>query len=122
LKDKKVLFFCDLDGTLAPILSNPKDVRLTEETLDLLQSLSDQKKCEFVVVSGRDKEFLEEQFLDNEIQFPLAACHGADAFSPKERQWSNLITNDNSKGKEMVMDILKIYTLRTPESFIEDKG
>lgn len=122
LKDKKVLFFCDLDGTLAPILSNPKDVRLTEETLDLLQSLSDQKKCEFVVVSGRDKEFLEEQFLDNEIQFPLAACHGAYAFSPKESQWSNLIPNDNSKWKEMVMDILKIYTLRTPESFIEDKG
>lgn len=122
LKDKKVLFFCDLDGTLAPILSNPKDVRLAEETVDLLQNLSEQKRCEFVVVSGRDKEFLEEQFLDNEFEFPLAACHGAYAFFPMENRWNNLIPHDNSKWKDVVLEILKLYTLRTPESFIEDKG
>lgn len=122
LKDKKVLFFCDLDGTLAPILSNPKDVRLEDETVNLLQSLSEQKKCEFVVISGRDKEFLEEQFVDNNFDFPLVACHGAYAFTPESSRWNNLIPHDNSKWKETVLEILKLYTLRTPESFIEDKG
>lgn len=122
LKNKSILFFCDLDGTLVPILSNPKDVRLEEDTVELLQSLSEQKNCEFVVVSGRDKEFLEEQFIDNNFDFSLAACHGAYAFSPKENRWNTLIPQENTKWKHSVMEILKLYTLRTPESFIEDKG
>lgn len=122
LKGKRVLFFCDLDGTLAPIAPHPKDVRLQDSTIDLLQEISENKNCEFVVVSGRDKEFLEEQFLDYDFNFPLAACHGAYSFSPKDNLWHNLIPHDSTKWKELVMEILELYTMRTPESFIEDKG
>lgn len=122
LKGKKILFFCDLDGTLAPISSYPKDVKLHSKTIELLQEVSKNKNCEFVVVSGRDKEFLEEQFLDNDFEFPLAACHGAYSYSPKDNKWSNLIPGDSTKWKESVLEILDLYTLRTPESFIEDKG
>jgi trehalose 6-phosphate synthase/phosphatase len=122
LKGKKVTFFCDLDGTLAPISSFPQDVRLHEKTIELLQRISEQRNCEFVVVSGRDKEFLEEQFIDNEFNFPLAACHGAYSYSPDDNRWHNLIPNDSTKWKETVLDILDLYTLRTPGSFIEDKG
>jgi len=122
LKGKKILFFCDLDGTLAPILSNPKDVKLTEQTIELLQMMGENKNCEFVVVSGRDKEFLEEQFVDNDFDFPLAACHGAYSFTPKDNMWHNLIPHDSTRWKDTVMEILELYTLRTPESFIEDKG
>lgn len=122
LKGKKILFFCDLDGTLAPISSFPKDVRLNSRTIELLQEVSKNKNCEFVVVSGRDKEFLEEQFLDNDFNFPLAACHGAYSYSPQENRWNNLIPGDSTKWKESVLEILDLYTLRTPESFIEDKG
>lgn len=122
LKGKRVLFFCDLDGTLAPISPHPKDVRLQDSTIDLLQEISENKNCEFVVVSGRDKEFLEEQFLDYDFNFPLAACHGAYSFSPKDNLWHNLIPHDSTKWKDLVLEILELYTLRTPESFIEDKG
>lgn len=122
LKGKKILFFCDLDGTLAPISSYPQDVRLQSKTIELLQTISDKKDCEFVVVSGRDKEFLEEQFIDNDFQFPLAACHGAYSYSPHDQKWHNLIPNDSTKWKENVKDILDLYTIRTPGSFIEDKG
>lgn len=122
LKGKKVLFFCDLDGTLAPISSYPQDVRLHDTTIELLQEISKNKNCEFVVVSGRDKEFLEEQFLDHDFEFPLAACHGAYSYSPKDQRWHNLIPNDSTKWKETVMEILDLYTLRTPGSFVEDKG
>lgn len=122
LKGKRVLFFCDLDGTLAPITAHPKDVRLQAETIELLEMISKTHHTEFVVVSGRDKEFLEEQFLDNEFDFPLAACHGAYSYSPKDHQWHNLIPFDSTNWKETVMEILDLYTKRTPESFIEDKG
>lgn len=122
LRGKKILFFCDMDGTLAPISLYPKDVRLQDKTIELLQKISENKNCEFVVVSGRDKEFLEEQFIDNDFHFPLAACHGAYAFSPDENEWKNLIPNDSTKWKDSVLEILDLYTLRTPGSFIEDKG
>lgn len=122
LEKKSILFFCDLDGTLAPIASNPKDVKLQSETIELLQMIGKKKQCEFVIVSGRDKEFLEEQFIDNDFEFPLAACHGAYSYTPKENRWRTLIPQDSTKWKETVIEILDLYTSRTPESFIEDKG
>lgn len=122
IKGKRILFFCDLDGTLAPIASNPKDVKLQAQTIELLQMIGQKNLCEFVVVSGRDKEFLEEQFIDNDFEFPLAACHGAYSYSPSDRRWHNLIPHDSTKWKDSVMEILELYTSRTPESFIEDKG
>lgn len=122
LEGKKILFFCDLDGTLAPISSYPKDVRLNGKTIELLQMISEKKNCQFVVVSGRDKEFLEEQFIDNDFHFPLAACHGAYSYSPDDHSWQNQIPQDSVKWKETVKDILDLYTQRTPGSFIEDKG
>ncbi len=122
LRDQRVLFFCDLDGTLAPIIQHPKDVRLQARTVELIQSISKRGSCEFVIVSGRDKEFLEEQFVDNDLDVPLAACHGAYSYSPLEQKWKNLIPNDSTRWKEKVLEILTLYTRRTPESFIEDKG
>ncbi len=121
LSGKRVVIFCDLDGTLAPISRFPSDVRLQEHTIDLLRKIS-QTSAEFVVVSGRDKEFLEEQFLRRDFTFPLAACHGAYYYSPFEEEWTNLVSHDSLKWKAGVMDILKLYTSRTPGSFIEDKG
>jgi trehalose 6-phosphate synthase/phosphatase len=122
LRDKQIMFFCDLDGTLAPLTSHPKDVRLQAQTLELLSAFANLPHCEFVIVSGRDKEFLEEQFLDQDFNFALAACHGAYAFSPRDRRWHNLIPHDSTRWKENAREILHLYTIRTPGSFIEDKG
>lgn len=122
LSSKNVLFFCDFDGTLVPIMPHPKDVKLENDTIDILQRISCKKNCEFVVVSGRDKEFLEEQFIDNDFDFSIAACHGAFIFKSNHYLWENLIPNDPVSWKNQVLDILTIYTQRTPESFIEDKG
>jgi trehalose 6-phosphate synthase/phosphatase len=122
LKGRRILFFCDLDGTLAPISPHPKDVRLPEQTIELLHAISDKKNCEFVVISGRDKEFMEEQFIDHDFNIPVAACHGAYVYIPKDHNWQGLIPNDPTNWKEKVMEIFNLYTKRTPESFIEDKG
>ena len=50
------------------------------------------------------------------------ACHGAYYYSPPEKEWINLVSHDPLKWKSVVIDIFKLYTSRTPGSFIEDKG
>lgn len=122
LKGKKVLFFCDLDGTLAPISSHPSQVKIQAETQALLKEIDRNPNCQFVVVSGRDREFLQSQFIENHFKFPLAACHGAYSYSPESDEWQNLIPHDSTKWKDGIIDVLKLYTSRTPGSFIEDKG
>lgn len=122
LKEKKVLFFCDLDGTLLPIASHPSQVKMSERTSRLLKDIAENENFHFVVVSGRDKDFLEEQFIRRNYKFSLAACHGAYSYSQKEGRWENLVPEDSSTWKETVKNILKLYTIRTPGSFIEDKG
>ncbi|MFL5785816.1 MAG: bifunctional alpha,alpha-trehalose-phosphate synthase (UDP-forming)/trehalose-phosphatase [Bacteriovoracaceae bacterium] len=121
LSGKRIVIFCDLDGTLAPISTLPSDVRLLPPTINILKQLSE-TNAEFIVVSGRDQEFLEDQFLQNDFHFPMAACHGAYFYSPVEEEWVNLVSHDPLKWKSNVMEILKLYTSRTPGSFIEDKG
>ena len=122
LKGKRVLFFCDLDGTLAPISSYPSQVKIQNETQEILKELAKNPNCQFVVVSGRDKEFLQHQFIENKFKFPLAACHGAYSYSPETLEWSNLIPHDSTRWKDNILEVLKLYTSRTPGSFIEDKG
>ncbi len=122
LKNKKLLMFLDFDGTLSPIASQPKEVKTEAKTIELLQLINNCPNSEFVIISGRDKEFLEEQFIDHDFGFKLAACHGAYSFSPKDHVWINLIPNGPLKWKEKVKEIFDLYTKRTPGSFIEDKG
>lgn len=120
--DKKILFFCDLDGTLLPIAGHPSQVSISMETLMLLEEISHNDKFSFVIVSGRDKEFLQKYFLDNDLHLSFGACHGAYAYDDRIGVWQDLINSDNLKWKELVEEILKLYTIRTPGSFIEDKG
>jgi trehalose 6-phosphate synthase/phosphatase len=122
LKEKKVLFFCDLDGTLLPIASHPSQVKIGDRTSQLLQEIAINDKFQFVIVSGRDKEFLDEHFVKKDYSFSLAACHGAYSYSRKDNKWETLVTNDGSKWRDAVLEVLKLYTNRTPGSFIEDKG
>ena len=122
IKNKKILFFLDFDGTLSPIASHPKEVKLESKTLELLQLLKKHQNCDFVIISGRDKEFLEEEFIDQDFGFKLAACHGAYSYVPNEHAWINNISNSPLRWKDNVFEILDLYTKRTPGSFIEDKG
>lgn len=122
LRQKKILFFCDLDGTLLPIARHPSEVQMREKTMKILHEIAKNDRFQFVIVSGRDKEFLQEQFVSRNLNFSLAACHGAYSFSRKDEKWHSLVPTDSHKWREGVMEVLKMYTNRTPGSFIEDKA
>jgi len=122
LKGKNILFFCDFDGTLSPIKSLPSQVSLNEKTKEIIKKIGQTNKCQFVVVSGRDKDYMERQFITKELNVSLGACHGAYQYKPETNEWVNLASHDSTKWKESVIDVLKLYTSRTPGSFFEDKG
>jgi trehalose 6-phosphate synthase/phosphatase len=122
IKGKKILFFCDFDGTLTPIRSLPSQVSLTEKTKDVIKNITGINDCEFVIVSGRDKDYMENQFIGNGLQISLGACHGAYQYKHESGEWINLAPHDSIKWKESVIDVFKMYSSRTPGSFFEDKG
>ena len=122
LKNKNILFFCDFDGTLTPISPLPTAVSMHEKTKELIQEISAKNNCQFIVVSGRDKDYLQSQFLEKGLNVAIGACHGAYEYRPELGDWINLVPHDSSKWKESVVDVLRMYTSRTPGSFFEDKG
>lgn len=50
---EKVFLFLDYDGTLTPIVKDPKDAYLDKGTKNLLSELSKLNKCNIAVISGR---------------------------------------------------------------------
>ena len=122
LKNQKIMIFCDFDGTLAPLSTLPHQVELAAETKELLERVYHHRNIEIVIVSGRDRDFLQKKFAHNKYLFPLAACHGAYYFTPDTGEWNDLMTADSTPWRMKLNDILNVYTSRTPESYFEDKG
>lgn len=72
-----VLFF-DYDGTLAPIVKNPKDAILPERAKNILQRLA--SDFPVAIVSGRDRADVEEKVGLKNIYY--AGSHGFDITGP----------------------------------------
>jgi trehalose 6-phosphate synthase/phosphatase len=121
INKKRVLIFCDLDGTLTPISNHPSEVKLQAVTKKILFELTSLPLVDFIVVSGRDRSFLQKEFIENNLHLNLAACHGSVIYSKESKKWTDLSSEDATDWRKHVFDILKIYVTRTPHSFIEDK-
>lgn len=74
-KCNRLLLCVDYDGTLAPIVNDPIEARPSQELMTLLDKLSHHPRIEMVIVSGRDRDTLE-QWLGN-LDIGLCAEHGA---------------------------------------------
>lgn len=116
-QSKKALILLDYDGTLVPFSGRPVDAKPDRELVDLLQGLSKKPGSEMVIISGRDKNTLDD-WLGN---FPLAfsAEHGM-WIKEREGEWKMLETLEDDWKKE-IRPILELYVDRTPGSFIEEK-
>ncbi|MEX0617208.1 MAG: bifunctional alpha,alpha-trehalose-phosphate synthase (UDP-forming)/trehalose-phosphatase [Candidatus Woykebacteria bacterium] len=116
-KAKKRLLLLDYDGTLVTFAATPEQAKPDKDLLNLLSIMSKDTKNELVIISGRNKETLDEWFGD--LPLNLVAEHGA-WIKEKNKEW-DLVDNISSDWKKEIYPILVRYVDRTPGSFIEEK-
>jgi len=112
---RRRLLLLDYDGTLIPFFPSPEGAQPTENLLALITGLAADPKNAVVIISGRDKDSLENWF--GSIDLGLVAEHGAWL---KEGGWQVLepVTHE---WKEEIRSILEMHMDRTPGSLIEEK-
>lgn len=117
-KARKRIIFLDYDGTLVGFKPIPEQAKPDEELLVLLSDLASDPRNTVVIVSGRDR-----QTLDNwlgGLNLYLLASHGLWFRTPKQENWTMIVSLDND-WKDSVRHILELYTDRVPGSLIEEK-
>ena len=115
-KSQKAVMFFDYDGTLVPIREYPELAVPENLTLELTEQLA--KRDKVIIISGRDKKFLEKWFASLPVY--LIAEHGA-FFRVPGGSWQYEFDTDNS-WKENVYPILQRYLSRCKGTFIEEKN
>ena len=116
-KSDKKLLFLDYDGTLSPFNTDPTQAGPDEELHEIIRGLAKNKKISLVVISGRDRNTLENWLGQHDIEF--VAEHGV-WIKHKGKEWETSDKLDNS-WKDDIRPIMEIYVNKTPGSFIEEK-
>jgi trehalose 6-phosphate synthase/phosphatase len=117
-KARKKIIFLDYDGTLVPFSDEPKKAEPDPELLNLLDKLTLVSGVYLVLISGREKNFMEEWFW--KIRTSLIAEHGVWV-RKRGKNWKLLKRVDN-KWKNKLKPVLLKYTDLLPGSFIEEKS
>ena len=111
------LIFLDYDGTLVGFNSNPLDSKPDKELKEIIKGLTEDPKNKVVIISGRDKDTLDEWMRGFKID--IIAEHGVWN-KAHGKDWETFTTmNNNWKGD--ILKLLNSYVDRTPGSFIEQK-
>ncbi|MGC9101503.1 bifunctional alpha,alpha-trehalose-phosphate synthase (UDP-forming)/trehalose-phosphatase [Desulfurella multipotens] len=116
-KAKKRLIMLDYDGTLIDFVNSPKEAVPTKELIHLIHRLT-QENNTIVIVSGRDKDTLQQWF--ENLNIAIVAEHGAFYKYPNSN-WKLYQNNIDKSWKNAIINILKLYSDRLPGSFIENK-
>ncbi len=116
-KTQKRLIMLDYDGTLIEFTNTPKTAGPTKELIHLLHLLI-QKNNHVAIISGRDKETLQNWF--ENLSISLVAEHGA-FFKLFNTNWKLYQNNIDTSWKNAILNILKLYIDRLPGAFIEEK-
>ena len=117
-KSEKRLLLLDYDGTLVGFKGKPAQAGPDVELLNIIWNLSNDKKNNVVIISGRDRDTLDKWLGD--LNISLVAEHGA-WIKNKTEDW--LCTHHfEAEWKNEIMPILELYCDRTPGSSIEEKS
>jgi trehalose 6-phosphate synthase/phosphatase len=116
------LLLLDYDGTLAPFVERPECAAPAPELLNTLRGLATDQRNQVVIVSGRDRESLDDWL--GELPVRLVAEHGAWV-----RPWDSASGRGDwqqagpgrARWKKRLRPILERYVERIPRSFIEEK-
>ena len=116
-KSRGRIIMLDYDGTLVPFKERPEKAAPDREVYKILTGLIETCGCDIALISGRNREFLEQHFGD--LPIILIAEHGAWIKSPGE-EWRAAAPLDTG-WKNEIRSLLEIYCDRTPGTFIEEK-
>ncbi|MCW4017214.1 MAG: bifunctional alpha,alpha-trehalose-phosphate synthase (UDP-forming)/trehalose-phosphatase [Candidatus Bathyarchaeota archaeon] len=116
-QSKRRLIMLDYDGTLVPFADKPEKAVPTAESKEALKALSEPPENEVVLISGRDRNTLQNWF--GSFDICLIGEHGAwmRERSGKTRA-PRLLSNE---WKDQIFPLLELYTDRTPGSLLEEK-
>jgi trehalose 6-phosphate synthase/phosphatase len=114
---KRRLIFLDYDGTLVPFAKSPELAKPSKDVLTLLKKLSENYHNEIVLISGRDRQTINNWFGSFNINF--VAEHGV-WIKDRNKDWK-LIRPLQSEWKVRIRPILERYVDRLPGAFVEEK-
>ena len=116
LSNRRALFF-DYDGTLVPLARTPEQAVPDSHVTGILGLLAGDQRNDITIVSGRPREFLQQQFGD--FRMSLVAEHGA-WMKRRGGIWRKRVFPDTS-WKQRIFPLLEFYVERLPASFLEEK-
>ena len=116
---RPVLLMLDFDGTLAAIVQDPPDARMTDELAETLKQLAAHPRCTICIVSGRDAAFLEAQTAGLDIC--LAAEHGGEFRGPLPAPWEVRVHSDRDSWYPVAARLMEDFSTRTPGTVVEHK-
>ena len=111
------LLMLDYDGTLVPFAATPGQARPSPRVYELLEKLASDPRNEVVIISGRQRDSLEEWL--GELPIDLVAEHGV-WLRGRSGQW---VTAEpmSDEWKPRILPILELFVDRTPGAFVEVK-
>ena len=116
-KSKKRILFLDYDGTLTGFHDIPSKAKPDAEILEILETLANDKKNKVVIISGRDRQTLDDWL--GKLKIDIIAEHGV-WLKEQDKQW-NTIFHMRNEWKEEFRPIFESYVDRMPGSFVEEK-
>jgi trehalose 6-phosphate synthase/phosphatase len=113
------LVILDYDGTLVPFADVPSKAAPDEAIKSVLQKLSVSNGTHLVILSGRDRNTLQQWLGD--LSATLVAEHGGWVRHCSTTEWTPVIHQTENNWKKEILPIMQIFVDRIPGSFVEEK-
>jgi trehalose 6-phosphate synthase/phosphatase len=113
------LLVLDHDGTMAPLAPSPDLAAPRPGLLEVLGRLVAHPEVEAAVVTGRDRQTMEQWF--GTIPVTLIGEHGFEFRLARGDRWEVLLPNADLSWMENVRGVLDEYAARTSGAFVERK-
>jgi trehalose 6-phosphate synthase/phosphatase len=116
-QSRRRLIMLDYDGTLVPFSVLPESAIPSPALISSLKTLAADSRNEIVIISGRNRKFLDEWF--SGLQINLVAEHGAWV-KETGKEWI-LMVRTGQEWKPKLRPLLERYVDRVAGSLIEEK-
>ncbi|CAJ1368074.1 unnamed protein product [Effrenium voratum] len=114
--------FLDYDGTLREFEARPEDAVPCVEMNSILELLNKREDLRIYIVSGRNREFLEQHFGAYK-SLTLIAEHGYFKMGPDtDGEWVSFSPYPSLEWKEKILPVLRMFTRCTPGAHTEEKA